>query len=244
VSSQLSMASDLPPLRLNPRPGVMAGKAAVIEAVAVPSHQKDSHLDAAPDEVINSHIDLRPENCDLPPFEDWVKGTLPIKPWYIEGPVIKGLVAALRCLASLQLIYQPKAIQLSFGTTFRGIFWLGWIIHTGIYKMVMSVGWNPYFNNAEKTIEPWLLHEFGDDFYGEDLPLLLLGIYGLRYHKTMIMNARRNMTGQFPIAREIDEKIHEDRRIAETALEFPMYSNYREDPYLKSSSLPGDIGRL
>lgn len=48
----------------------MAGKAAVIEVVAVPSHQKDSHLDAAPDEVINSHIDLRPENCDLPPFED------------------------------------------------------------------------------------------------------------------------------------------------------------------------------
>lgn len=63
--------------------------------------------------------------------------------------------------------------------------------------MVMSVGWNPYFNNAEKTIvspmcilcmsylfqfvtvfvkqEPWLLHEFGDDFYGEDLRLAVVG---------------------------------------------------------------------
>ena len=26
--------------------------------------------------------------------------------------------------------------------------------------MVMSIGWNPFFDNARKTIEPWLLHEF------------------------------------------------------------------------------------
>ena len=29
-----------------------------------------------------------------------------------------------------------------------------------IYDMVMSIGWNPFFDNARKTIEPWLLHEF------------------------------------------------------------------------------------
>lgn len=67
--------------------------------------------------------------------------------------------------------------------------------------MVMSIGWNPYFDNTEKTIvsvsqyspfhvqylsilvyskrhrlqEPWLLHDFGEDFYGEELRLVIVG---------------------------------------------------------------------
>ena len=40
---------------------------------------------------------------------------------------------------------------------------------------VMSIGWNPYFDNAKKTIEPWLLHEFDDDFYGEELSVVVAG---------------------------------------------------------------------
>ncbi|RRT71825.1 hypothetical protein B296_00035098 [Ensete ventricosum] len=45
----------------------------------------------------------------------------------------------------------------------------------GIYKMVMSIGWNPYFDNTKKTIEAWLLHDFEDDFYGEELRLTMVG---------------------------------------------------------------------
>ncbi|KAJ0568925.1 putative riboflavin kinase [Helianthus annuus] len=41
--------------------------------------------------------------------------------------------------------------------------------------MVMSIGWNPYFDNTEKTIEPWLLHKFDEDFYGEELHLVIVG---------------------------------------------------------------------
>lgn len=26
--------------------------------------------------------------------------------------------------------------------------------------MCMSIGWNPFYNNKEKTAEPWILHEF------------------------------------------------------------------------------------
>ena len=45
-----------------------------------------------------------------------------------------------------------------------------------VYKMVMSVGWNPFFKNERKTVEPHLLHDFrGADFYGEELRLVLCG---------------------------------------------------------------------
>ncbi|RLN85666.1 hypothetical protein DYB28_007969 [Aphanomyces astaci] len=45
----------------------------------------------------------------------------------------------------------------------------------GPYKAVASVGWNPFFQNKEKTIEPHLLHEFTSDFYGATLNLVLVG---------------------------------------------------------------------
>ncbi len=36
-----------------------------------------------------------------------------------------------------------------------------------IYKTVLSIGWNPFFKDVkQKTVEPYLLHEFTDDFYG------------------------------------------------------------------------------
>jgi FAD synthase len=45
----------------------------------------------------------------------------------------------------------------------------------GVYAMVMSIGWNPFFDNSSKTIEPWLLHEFPEDFYDQELRLTVLG---------------------------------------------------------------------
>lgn len=103
------------------RPGVIAGKSAGMEVVAVPSLPKQSHLYTSADVVINSLLDLRPEKWGLPPFQDckclglffnyiWlvsyypshlkftlqhllnpgVEDTLPLEPWHIGGPVVKG----------------------------------------------------------------------------------------------------------------------------------------------------------
>jgi len=45
----------------------------------------------------------------------------------------------------------------------------------GVYKVAMSVGWNPTFKDLKyKTIEPWILHDFEEDFYGCHLKLLVV----------------------------------------------------------------------
>ena len=36
-----------------------------------------------------------------------------------------------------------------------------------MYKMCMSIGWNPFYKNEQKTVEPWILHKFDQDFYGQ-----------------------------------------------------------------------------
>jgi FAD synthase len=55
--------------------------------------------------------------------------------------------------------------------------YIGWagLANHGVYKMVMNIGWSPYFDNAEKTVEPWLLHDFAEDFYGVELRLVVVG---------------------------------------------------------------------
>lgn len=43
------------------------------------------------------------------------------------------------------------------------------------YKMVMSIGWNLYFDNLKKMIELWFLYEFESDFYGEEFSFVVVG---------------------------------------------------------------------
>lgn len=43
------------------------------------------------------------------------------------------------------------------------------------FKAVISVGWNPFYKNVEKTIEAHLLHVFQDDFYGAKIKVVIYG---------------------------------------------------------------------
>ncbi|KAG5219103.1 bifunctional riboflavin kinase/FMN phosphatase [Salix suchowensis] len=194
-----------------------------MEVVAVPSIPK-SHLYTEADEVINSLLDLQPELWGLPPFEDWMEGALPIEPWHIGGPVVKGFGRGSKVLGIPTANLSTKGYSALLSEHPSGVYF-GWagLSSQGLYKMVMSIGWNPYFNNTEKTIEPWLLHEFDGDFYGEELRLVIVGYI--------------RPEANFSSLESLIAKIHEDRRIAERALDIPMYSQYRDDPYLKGSSL-------
>lgn len=111
-----------------------------------------------------------------------IENTLPIDPWRIGGPVIKGFGRGSKVLGIPTGLYN-STIRLFFLFTFvygslfsycRVLFsanlstkdyaeelvehpsgvYFGWagLATRGVFKMVMSIGWNPYFNNTEKTI--------------------------------------------------------------------------------------------
>ncbi|KAG9133796.1 hypothetical protein Leryth_018404 [Lithospermum erythrorhizon] len=204
-------------------PGVTSGKAAKMEVVAVPSLPKQSHLYTSADEVINSLLDFRPEQWGLPAFQDWIENTLPVGPWYVGGPVIKGFKRGSKMLGIPTANISTEGYSDVISEYPPGVYfgWAGLRNH-GVYKMVMSIGWNPYFNNAEKTMEPWLLHDFSEDFYGEELHLVIVG-----YIRPEL---------NFSSLESLIAKIHDDRSVAERALELPLYSKYKVDPYLQSSS--------
>lgn len=48
-----------------------------------------------------------------------------------------------------------------------------------IYPMVMSIGYNPYYQNPVRSAEVHILHEFGADFYHVEMRLLIMGFIRL-----------------------------------------------------------------
>uniref|UniRef100_A0A0D6R5V9 riboflavin kinase n=1 Tax=Araucaria cunninghamii TaxID=56994 RepID=A0A0D6R5V9_ARACU len=202
-------------------PGVRAAKAAGMEVVAVPSIPKCAHLYTEADTVLSCLFDLQPQQWGLPAFEDWIANTLPIEPWYIGGPVIKGFGRGSKMLGIPTANLSADDFSSILGQQACGVY-LGWaaLAKHGVYKTVMSIGWNPYFDNAKKTIEPWLLHEFNEDFYGEELRLIIVG-----YIRPEV---------NFPSLEGLIQRIHEDRHVAEQALDLPPYSNYQNDPFLRT----------
>lgn len=62
------------------------------------------------------------------------------------------------------------------------------VLSTGIYygyasvgtspetwAMVMSYGWNPFYKNEKRTAEIHIINEFPDDFYDQELRIVVLG---------------------------------------------------------------------
>ena len=55
-----------------------------------------------------------------------------------------------------------------------GIYFGGAVLKAEIFKTVVSVGWNPFYNNVKRTVEAHLLCNL-PDFYGEHIQIFLVG---------------------------------------------------------------------
>lgn len=47
---------------------------------------------------------------------------------------------------------------------------------SGPYPIAMSVGTNPHFQNQHISVEPHFIHKFSEDFYGQVVRILVLGV--------------------------------------------------------------------
>ncbi|KAG2119020.1 riboflavin kinase [Suillus discolor] len=86
-----------------------------------------------------------------------------------------------------------------------------------VLPMVMSFGWNPFYNNERRTAEIHIMHKFQTDFYGYDMKALVLGYIRPELHYT---------------SREaLIEDIEFDKRVALKSMARPGYEKYMTDPF-------------
>eukprot|EP01080_Neovahlkampfia_damariscottae_P008365 gene8365-190_t len=98
-----------------------------------------------------------------------------MKPIFISGKVTKGFQRGSKLLGYPTANLPAENFEKELEGLSTGVYF-GWAsVRSNVYKTVLSIGYNPHFNNQKKTIEPYLIHEFDSDFYDEELRLCITG---------------------------------------------------------------------
>ncbi|XP_012274693.1 riboflavin kinase [Orussus abietinus] len=139
-------------------------------------------------------------------------------PLFLSGKVVKGFGRGSKELGIPTANISDDAInnlpeELQLGVYF------GWasLENKGIFKMVMNIGWCPYYKNEKKSLEIHLLNFF-DDVYGKEIKFIITGY--IRPEK------------EFSSIDELIKEIHNDIKIADEKLNDPKMIAYRDNPFL------------
>lgn len=87
-----------------------------------------------------------------------------------------------------------------------------------VYPTVLSIGYNPYYKNTQRSIEIHILHNFPSDFYGATLSLIILGFIRPEY--------------DYVSKDALVEDIREDIRVAQRSLDRKAYLEWKGDEWL------------
>ncbi len=92
-----------------------------------------------------------------------------MRPIFVEGRVVKGFGRGSKELGIPTANFETAVVKSAVASNDldNGIY-MGWakLNNDGlVHKMVVSVGWNPYYKNVEKSVETHIMREFESDFY-------------------------------------------------------------------------------
>lgn len=141
-------------------------------------------------------------------------------PFLVSGTVVKGFGRGSKELGIPTANFNEIVVDKLPKEVNCGIYF-GWAsVNNGqVYKMVMSVGWNPYFKNEKKSMvcETHIIHQFEKDFYGSLLKVAILGF--IRPEK------------DFSSIDDLIKAIKCDIQLADKALEQPQYKLFENHPF-------------
>eukprot|EP00438_Fugacium_kawagutii_P022496 Skav233626 [mRNA] locus=scaffold492:22796:23584:+ [translate_table: standard] len=163
-----------------------------------------------------------------------------ITPVRLRAKVVRGFGRGSKQLgfptANLEIRWDADVSQLSeeertvrdFATSHRTGIYCAWGCVEGaggaeeqVHKVAMSMGWNPTFDDVKaKTIEPWILHHFTEDFYDSYLRLLVLA-----YVRPEV---------KFESTEHLKHEIAADGEFCRASLSSPDLAAFQQDPFLKA----------
>ena len=99
-----------------------------------------------------------------------------VLPYWTKGEVVRGFGRGSKQLGIPTANFPQSIVDQAPSCLDAGVYY-GWACVDGgaVYKMVMSLGWNPQYQNEKKSMETHILYEFPDDFYGSELAICIAG---------------------------------------------------------------------
>ncbi|XP_058027938.1 riboflavin kinase [Ahaetulla prasina] len=97
-------------------------------------------------------------------------------PYFCRGEVVRGFGRGSKELGIRTANFSEEVVDSFPSDICTGIYY-GWgCVGTGdVHKVVLSIGWNPYYKNVKKSVETHVIHTFKEDFYGEVLSIIIVG---------------------------------------------------------------------
>ncbi|KAF4070545.1 hypothetical protein AMELA_G00286520 [Ameiurus melas] len=143
-------------------------------------------------------------------------------PYFCRGPVIRGFGRGSKELGIPTANFPESVVDGLPADISTGIYY-GWarVDNGDIHKMVMSIGWNPYYKNVKKSMETHLIHKFKEDFYGQMLSVIMVGY--IRPERGFIS------------LDELITAIHSDIEEAKKMLDLPEHTKLKEDNFFRTS---------
>lgn len=134
-------------------------------------------------------------------------------PHFAKGIVVKGFGRGSKQLGIPTANFSEDVVKALPKDIPTGVYYGFAFLNDKCYKMVMSIGWNPFYNNEQKSMETHIIHKFDDDFYGQLLKIIILDF--IRPEKN------------FGNLEELIAAINADIKEAETQLEKEEYQIYK-----------------
>nr|XP_044999432.1 riboflavin kinase-like [Jaculus jaculus] len=97
-------------------------------------------------------------------------------PYFCRGQVVRGLGRGSKQLGIPTANFPEQVVDSLPADVSTGIYY-GWAsVGSGdVHKMVVSIGWNPYYKNVKTSMETHIIHTFKEDFHGEVLNVAIVG---------------------------------------------------------------------
>ena len=140
-------------------------------------------------------------------------------PYFAEGKVVKGFGRGSKDLGIPTANFPENVVECLPKDFPAGVYY-GWanVDNGEVHKMVLSIGWNPYYNNTKKSMETHVIHMFKEDFYGSTLKVIMLG-----YIRPM---------KNFSSLDELIGAINSDISEAKEKLDLPENSSFKDNNFL------------
>uniref|UniRef100_H3DEF5 Riboflavin kinase n=2 Tax=Tetraodon nigroviridis TaxID=99883 RepID=H3DEF5_TETNG len=143
-------------------------------------------------------------------------------PYFCRGEVVRGFGRGSKELGIPTANFPDSVVENLPADIGTGIYY-GWasLGNGDVHKMVMSIGWNPYYKNTKKSMETHVIHTFKEDFYGELLSVVMVGY----------IRPERSFDSLDALVTAINDDIEE----ANTKLDHPEHLKLKEDNFFTSA---------
>jgi len=145
-----------------------------------------------------------------------------VGPFGLEGEVIKGFGRGSKELGIPTANFSEQVVDSLPADLETGIYfaWTQLEEDTTIRKAVVSIGWNPYYDNSKKSVETHVMHTYPAQFYGKWLKVLICGY--IRPEKN------------YDSLQSLIDDIHLDIKQAESSLDEAKFKGFTQDAFFKN----------